>query len=65
MQYANNVINFLFLIFNGFNSSKPLKNVTVISDYGIYPCVHSLIIKEVLYCVALLYLLKWKLMDLV
>ena len=40
--------------FNGFNSSKSVKNLTVISDYGIYPsCVHPLIKNKVLYCIAL------------
>ena len=41
---ANNDENFLFLTFNGFNSSN--------SKYGIYPSVHPLI-KNVLYYIAL------------
>ena len=32
-----------FLTSIGLNSSKPEKMFTVISDYGTYPCVYSLI----------------------
>ena len=55
---ASNVRNVLFSSFNGFNSSKPVENFTIISDYGVYPCVHPLIKK--MCCVCTLYMANFK-----